>query len=449
MNAKAPSCWLLRGASPAAIAEHLDPLRFQQDAIGGTYGDGPLTLALVEPHHGSLSAQAAIALRELAHGAPIALADHGIYFDPSPPGLASLTFLLPGQGSQYTGMLAGLSGVLPNFHAHLGALDDTWKSLFQESLLAVVHRQKTDAHDRELRDTRRAQPAIGLVSLAAARALEALGITPNSLAGHSYGELSSLAIARVLDDHTFLRLSEARGRLLGEAGDQAPGAMTAVFAPADVVGRLLDAVHGTVVVANHNAPDQVVLSGALASLEAVEANAARLGLRTVRLRTSCAFHSPLMAPVATRWRTVLDQAVFHPIGASRIVGNVTARPYAETVDALREGLERQITAPVRWVDSVEQLFASGARIFLEVGPGRVLSDLTARILETRSYTVLPLDPLNKDPRVHWAHLFARLASLGVPLNASPFGASMNRPPSAIPSPSVSTAPEHAPLETFF
>ncbi len=298
-----------------------------------------------------------------------------------------IAFLFPGQGSQKTGMLAALREVIPGFERHLQALDQKARAL-RGSVLELVYRDASPDHDRELTATENAQPALGLVSVALARAAIDLGVAPDFFVGHSYGELAALAACGAFDDETFLRASFERGRLMASAGQRAPGAMIAVRAPAAAVAESIPA---GVVIANLNGPKQTVVSGDALAIDALAARLAADGIGHVRLRTACAFHSPLMAPVAAEWASFLDDCAIDGDKARTVIANVSADVYDADARAVRTGLASQLTAPVRFQASIERLYALGVRTFVEVGPGRVLSDLVAQILGTRPHAVVALE----------------------------------------------------------
>lgn len=297
-----------------------------------------------------------------------------------------IVFLFPGQGSQRTGMLRTLRA-WSAFERELLKLDDA-AARTDRSLLALVDREATEAHDRELTATENAQPALGIVSLALARAAMQLGIVPDFFAGHSYGELTALAAAGALDQDTFVRLSFERGRRMAAAGALAAGAMLAVRADVATVTPHLCA---GVVVANLNGPKQTVLSGDLPAIEATAARLSAANIGTVRLRTACAFHSPLMQPVAADWAGVLEGVAVEASRAAKVLSNVTASPYAASAAAVREGLALQLTSAVRWRETIERLYECGVRTFVEVGPGRVLTDLASQILAGRDHQAIALE----------------------------------------------------------
>lgn len=232
------------------------------------------------------------------------------------------------------------------------------------------------------------QPAIYVHSVAAARLLADRGITPDVVAGHSLGEYSALTVAGVIDFAAGLALVRERGRLMQEAGRLRPGKMAAVLGLDDaVVLSLCAEIGGGVVPANLNAPGQVVLSGEAAAVERAAAAAQRAGARRViELPVSGAFHSPLMASAAQALAKLLAGTRFAPPSVP-VVANVTAAPEADP-QVLRRLLVTQMTAPVRWTESVLALAGLGVRRALEVGPGAVLKGLVRRIARDLEVTTV-------------------------------------------------------------
>ena len=234
--------------------------------------------------------------------------------------------------------------------------------------------------EERLRPTEITQPAILAASLAIYRVLEPrLPGPPALFAGHSLGEYSALVAAGALELSDAIRLVRQRGALMQEAVPQGQGAMLAVMGlDAAVVARVCAGIDGLVAPANLNSPAQTVIAGAADAVAAAGAALLDAGAkRVIALDVSAPFHCELMAPAMEKLTPVLAEARFRDARAP-VISNVTAEPYREAAVA-RERLREQVCAPVRWVESVERLVADGARLQLEVGPGKVLSGLAARI----------------------------------------------------------------------
>ena len=326
-------------------------------------------------------------------------------------------FLYPGQGSQRPGMLdelfvtfGGLDDLLRAGAEHLGALLPP----------RAFTREDRAAQQAAITATDVAQPTLGIAAMAMTRLLRRAGVEPHAAGGHSYGELAALAAAGSFDEETLIRLSEARGRSVLDAvaasgGD--PGTMAAVAASIDDV-RGLVADRPSLVVANHNAPRQVVVAGPTADVhEAVEAWSGQ-GITAKVIPVACAFHSPLIATageeLATRLADVALRAPQFPVWS-----NTTAEPYPADDDAaVSQLLVEQVTSGVRFVEQVESMYAAGVRVFVEAGPGRVLTQQVGRILGEREHHAIACDAAGESGLRRFLLALAELASLGVEVDPS-------------------------------
>jgi malonyl CoA-acyl carrier protein transacylase len=216
------------------------------------------------------------------------------------------------------------------------------------------------------------QPAIYCASLACwERAGRPRGAM---IAGHSLGELAALVAGGALGEEEGLRLAVARGRLMEEEAAASPGGMMAVLGESSATGGVAQRFGLTV--ANDNAPGQVVLSGPAAGLDDARRALRAAGLKAIRLQVAGAFHSPAMATAAVRFREVLATVCFREPTVP-VFSSVTAAPFAEP----RTDLAAALTGPVRWRETVARMRAAGAREFVEVGPGDVLTGLIRRTLD--------------------------------------------------------------------
>jgi acyl transferase domain-containing protein/NAD(P)H-dependent flavin oxidoreductase YrpB (nitropropane dioxygenase family)/NAD(P)-dependent dehydrogenase (short-subunit alcohol dehydrogenase family) len=317
-------------------------------------------------------------------------------------------WLFPGQGSQRPGMLAELFVHFPHLQQHLEPGAHLVDRLFPPTAFDATHRA---AQRDALTDTLAAQPALGMVELAAAAWLTGLGLRPDALAGHSYGEIAALTVAGALPADQLVAISEARAAAVLAAAGSSPGTMLAVSAGPDALAPLL-AAHPRVVLANLNAPDQSVLAGPTDAIAAVEAAAAALSLATRRFPVACAFHSPVVAGAAARFAEALAQV---PISApsAPVYANLTAAPHAH--DDVRTTLAAHLVGPVRWVELVEAMYRDGVRTFVEVGPGAVLSKLVDRVLGPRPHRVVPLQAEPDGGLTGLLTALAALAAAGAPV----------------------------------
>jgi len=286
-----------------------------------------------------------------------------------------LPMLFPGQASQFVGMTADLADGDGPAAAFLSGVD----SILSEPLTNIMHRGPAET----LTETNHAQPAILAHSVAICLALKDLGIEPTIVAGHSLGEYSAAVAAGALAAADGLKLVQRRGELMRAAGLDVPGTMAAVMGlTAEAVRDVCAGVAAdgeTVVLANHNSENQLVISGTLAGVAAASDALREAGARRViGLNVSGAFHSPLLAGAARSFGEGLAKV---PLDSPRVplVANVTGKT-VNAPEALMDGFARQLTAPVLWHDTM-RLMAGGEqkpRVILEVGPGRVLSNLARR-----------------------------------------------------------------------
>jgi [acyl-carrier-protein] S-malonyltransferase len=287
--------------------------------------------------------------------------------------MSKIAFLFPGQASQYSGMGRELAEKFPESRA---VFDEADAALgFSVSQLCF------EGSDEALKQTENTQPAILTVSTAAYRALEKQGLKPDFVAGHSLGEYSALIAAGGLDFATAVKLVRGRGRYMQEAVPAGEGAMAAILglAPAEVADICKKAAdHQVVAPANLNSPEQTVISGDAAAVKRAVELASQAGAkRAVILAVSAPFHCALMAPAQQRLELDLKAATFHDLRFP-LVTNVDAEAVSTGAEA-REALIQQVTEPVRWLDSIHEMIEAGVTIFVEVGPGKVLSGLLRQI----------------------------------------------------------------------
>jgi len=286
-----------------------------------------------------------------------------------------LAFLFPGQGSQAVGMGRELAEHSPIAAETFAEADEACG--FPLSKLCF------EGPEDELKLTENTQPAILTVSIAAYRVLAQSGIEPALAAGHSLGEWSAHVAAGTIQFGDAVRAVKARGRAMQQAVPAGEGAMAAVLsldaaAVAEACAEAAKETGLTVAAANLNSPSQTVISGALTAVErAITIAKARGARRAVMLPVSAPFHCALMQPAQEEVARVLTSLTLAepriPVAANVTGGLVT------TADAARDALIRQVTGTVRWVDCVQALIAAGATVFIEVGPGKVLSGLLRQI----------------------------------------------------------------------
>ncbi|WP_110181359.1 type I polyketide synthase [Nocardioides solisilvae] len=378
-------------------------------------GRGPVQVALVADSLEELATQ----LGRVAGGSD---ARHGVFVAAAEAaalgeGAAApkVGFLYPGQGSQRPGMLQDL-------FVTFGGLDDLLRlgSRWRDTLFPPTpfSREQRAAQQAAITATDVAQPTLGIAALAVTRLLGRLGVRPDVAGGHSYGELAALAAAGSLDDATLLELSAARGGAILESVERSggdPGTMAAVALPVEEVTVRLEA-WPSLVVANHNGPRQVVVSGPTDAVHEAVAALHADGVKATVIPVACAFHSPLVAEAG---QLLANRLAELPVAAPRfpVWSNVTAQPYPEgDPDAVRRLLADQVTAGVRFVEQVESMYAAGVRVFVEAGPGRVLTQQVGKILGDRPHAMVATDASGEPGLRRFLAAVGQLAALGVPVD---------------------------------
>ena len=292
-----------------------------------------------------------------------------------------IAFLFPGQGSQTVGMGRELQENFPAARAVFEEADD--------ALGFSISKLCFDGPEDQLKLTENTQPAILTVSVAAMRVLQERGVVCNMAAGHSLGEYSAHVAAGTFSFAEAVRAVRNRGRYMQEAVPAGEGAMAAILGlPTEEVAEACDTAtdqwegivqwDGVVAVANINSPEQTVISGAAALVECAAAMCRERGAkRTVMLPVSAPFHCALMQPAQDRLASDLGKIIFQTPRIP-VVSNVDAE-WVSTGEAARDGLIRQVTGAVRWVECERQSIAANASHFIEVGPGKVLCGLMRQL----------------------------------------------------------------------
>jgi [acyl-carrier-protein] S-malonyltransferase len=292
--------------------------------------------------------------------------------------MSKLAFVFPGQGSQS----AGMGRELCESHPEAQAIFDAVDSALGERLSRLCF----EGPDDQLKLTANTQPCILTVSAAVAAVLEKAGVRPDLVAGHSLGEYSALVVAGALSAAAAAKAVRARGTFMQEAVPAGKGAMAAVMGldPARVqaICQATQASSGlTCSPANYNDPAQTVIAGDAAAVEKAGAELKAAGAkRVLPLPVSAPFHSALMAPVKARLEPVLRAMAWQPLRIP-VVTNVEAKANQDTARIVPLLVE-QVTAPVRWIECVQELVRLGVTRMVEVGPGKVLSGLVKRIDKT-------------------------------------------------------------------
>jgi acyl transferase domain-containing protein/NAD(P)H-dependent flavin oxidoreductase YrpB (nitropropane dioxygenase family)/acyl carrier protein len=419
---------LLEGLARAPdieLAQLAYSLYREQHLLRRANGGQPCRLVVVAASVEELRARLGEALARIAAGEP-ARPSGGVYYRESAGAVGGVAFLFPGQGAQRVNMLRDLVTALPALHtcfAQPGARLDAQPEDAAAPLIAdliypppAFDEAGRAAQQAALNATEVAQPALGMAGMAAFAVLGSYGLRPDFLAGHSYGEYVALCAGGAITREELLRLSLARGRLAAAAPAGAMAALDVDGGTAlDAIGRLgLD-----VAVANLNAPDQTIVAGTTAAVEAAQAALAQDGIRCRRLAVGAAFHCAHMAPVGAALARELDRIAFRPARIP-VYANLDAAPYPADPARMRDMLARHIAEPVRFAEQVEAMHAAGARVFVECGPGLALTGLVGRILGARPHTLLALDAPGRNGWVQLGHLLAQAEAAGLPVDLAPW-----------------------------
>jgi [acyl-carrier-protein] S-malonyltransferase len=278
-------------------------------------------------------------------------------------------YIFPGQGSQFAGMAKDLY----ESNAKAKTLLDQANDILGFRITDIMFNGSAD----ELKQTRVTQPAIFIHSVAMAQAAESF--KPDMVAGHSLGEFSALVANKTLSFEAGLTLVYKRAMAMQKACEINPSTMAAILGLADnVVEEICASIDEIVVAANYNCPGQLVISGSNKGVEiACEKLKGAGAKRALPLQVGGAFHSPLMEPAREELANAIESAAFSkPI--CPVYQNVNALPSSH-IDTIKQNLIAQLTAPVRWTQSVQQMTKDGAKTYVECGPGKVLQGLVKKI----------------------------------------------------------------------
>jgi len=285
---------------------------------------------------------------------------------------SNIAFVFPGQGSQYVGMGKEI-------YEHF----DEARKIFDEASDALgynVSNLSFNGHDEELNKTFRTQPCILTVSIAIYRVLSSKGINPSVVAGHSLGEYSALVAADVLSFEDAVKLTEKRGQLMQEAVPEGKGLMAAILGlernKVDEICLSLESGYASP--ANYNCPGQIVISGEKEAVEEAMKRAKEAGAkRALPIAVSVPSHCTLMADASRRLAELLDRIELRN-PTIPVVNNADAM-FLNDITSIKKSLVHQLNSPLLWEDSIRTMADSGIEIFVEVGPGKVLSGLIKRI----------------------------------------------------------------------
>jgi acyl transferase domain-containing protein/NAD(P)H-dependent flavin oxidoreductase YrpB (nitropropane dioxygenase family)/NAD(P)-dependent dehydrogenase (short-subunit alcohol dehydrogenase family) len=424
--------FLWRGASSSDILSAVDILGEALDGgalpalcdlAAATYweqgrSDGRHCLAVIATSLADLAVKLDIARKSIRAGTELRDPRGVYYVVNSVLGQGKIAFLFPGQGSQRVDMVKDLAVAFPQVREVFEQADQSFGASSGKPLSTLIFPppafsdDEKDANENALRQTHVAQPALGAAGMAMHGLLADLGILPDMAGGHSYGELVALCAAGTISFGDLISLSEARGRLMVEAGGAEPGIMAAIDSGEDSIAPVLRNIDG-VFIANLNAPAQTVISGTRYGVEQALKLLAARGISGKTIPVACAFHSPLLGGAQQPLRQALESRELKPPRLP-VYSNTTATPHPSDPTAIRDLLAEHMLRPVQFRDEVLAMYAAGARIFIEVGPGKVLTGLVARTLSELPHAAVHMDQPSRHGLTQLVHTLAQLATAGVP-----------------------------------
>ncbi len=373
-------------------------------------------LAIIATNVSELLDKLGQATQELFDSKKLTIKDpRGFYFnEAAEPTCGKIAFMMPGQGSQQPNMLKDLALAFPEvlnaFEYADGALTGKFDKLLSSYIFPppAFTKEETAQQAAQLTDTRVAQPAVGAADLAMLDLLKSLSVEPDMLAGHSYGEYVALCAAGVMSYDSLMNVSFERGRLLSQ---RSTGTMAAVAAPLATVAELVKSF-GDVSIANINAPEQIVVAGQAGDLERFVAHAQSQNVQAKLIPVSQAFHTQAMeyakAPLMS---ALVSEQMFAP--TVPVYSNSDAQTYPDEAIDIVQRLCEHAVKPVDFAKQIQRMYDDGARVFVEVGPGAVLTNLIGATLADQPHAAIALDRPGKHGVSALLHAVAQLVTAGV------------------------------------
>jgi len=383
-------------------------------ATAGTY-----RVAIVSASSAQLLDQIDQAVRAVERGEDLSSKD-GIYVAMGRADAGKIAFVFPGQGSQYTNMLVELAMQFPEVAECFETMDrvtrDSYDTPVSEQVFPppMFTGEEIAAAEEVLKQTRNTQPALGASSVAMMKLLEMFGVRPDFAGGQSYGELVALHAGGGFTEEELYALSAARGRAFVEAfalkGSRDLGQMLAVSGDLESIAPYIKD-RPNLWVANHNSPKQTVLTGSTEAIENIKDILDSHNVSNQIVPVECAFHSPLLAPARENFLKSLETVPVQKLSLP-VFSNSTAACYPSAPPEIRELLADQLTNEVRWLHQVQAMHDAGARIFIEVGPHRLLSRFVDLSLADRPHLSVPLNEKGKNSIVSLMHALSTLYCRG-------------------------------------
>ena len=331
-----------------------------------------------------------------------------------------LAFLFPGQGSQYADMLLDIRSVYPPAEVVFSRFDAQWRKLTGSTVTDLIGSSVRGKEETEklLKKTTNTHPAMMTADLALFSILQNMNIRPAVMIGHSLGEVIALTAAGRISSEQAMPVMFARGTSFEIVEECKAGAMAALAMGRNEASALIDSVKSGLIIANINSGSQTIISGNTNDIEDLIKHCENSKIKAVRLNVSHAFHSPLMKPAEDKFKKFLEANAFEK-SSIKVIANQANEYYGEGSESVRNLLSTQITGTVNFVDSVKKLYNDGIRLFVEVGPGNVLSSLTKKILEGTPSVILTSDNKSGSSVETFHKMLCRLFTAGIKVEPIP------------------------------
>jgi malonyl CoA-acyl carrier protein transacylase len=368
------------GKIPPSICPPVDQVK-KSERIAIDYSDQAELIKRCE--------KALSALESDATNAWQALQAQGIYRGSGNPG--KVVFMFPGQGSQYVNMLRDLYKTEQVVADTFNEADRVMTPILGRSLTSFIYVEGDEGAlaqaEKDLKNTAITQPAMLTANVALLRLMNKYGFEPDMVIGHSLGEYAALVAADVMSFPDALKVVSARGSEMTKIKVDDNGCMAAVSAPLEKVEEVLAAINGYVVIANINSPIQSVIGGETKAVDEAITKFTADGFQAVKIPVSHAFHTKIVAPASVPLKDVIAKMAINP-PMRTIVANVSGDIYPTTKDEIVDILAAQVASPVQFVKSMKTLYNLGGRVFVEIGPKRVLNSLAADNLKEKAGVAL-------------------------------------------------------------
>lgn len=380
--------------------------------------DLPVRLAIVASNNDDLRKKLAASIQHIKQSSQITLMSaQGIYYSQVNDKTAKIAFLFPGQGSQYVNMGKDITSTFsPVRHVwdEFAKSESTPDNRLAKIVFPnpVFNENNRIALEKTLTATENAQPALGLTNIAMFTLIKCMAIKPDYIAGHSFGEIAALCAAGAYHADDMMRIAKKRGEVMALAGkNNEPGAMLAVVCSPDEISSLLAEMELPVTIANYNSPKQITLSG---SVQAINTACEKFNERKItcyKLPVSGAFHSRWMEPYAGEFLEFLQTIPANEC-QTPVYSNATGEVYTST-DSIKQTLAQQLYQPVQFQKIIESMYENGVRIFVETGPGSVLTKLVQQCLPDKPIHTIALDKKGENGITQLWNGLAKLFIAGV------------------------------------